>query len=124
MHESNPNHPVPISKEEKLTKGDTENPADMKLVQQYVMIRGRLQPALKYVAQIPMFNRYKVNNSAKGEDYQEIVTYPTITGDLAMKNKHVGVNYDDRDIPEKALPNEKIVESDKRVDLEKVVKKL
>ena len=56
-------NPVPISKEEKLTKGDSG--ADMKLVQQYVMIRGRLQPALKYVAQIPMFNRYKVNNSKK-----------------------------------------------------------
>ena len=112
--------PVPISKEEKLTKGD--NGADMKLVQQYVMIRGRLQPALKYVAQIPMFNRYKVKNSAK-EDFQEIMTYPTITGDLKMKNKHVGVNFDDRDIPQKALPNE-MIESDKREDLEGVVKKL
>ena len=56
-------NPVPISKEEKLTTSETDG--DMKLVQQYVMIRGRLQPALKYVAQIPMFNRYKVKNSTK-----------------------------------------------------------
>jgi len=27
-----------------------------------------------------------------------------VTGDLKMKNKHVGVNYDDRHIPEKDLP--------------------
>ena len=32
------------------------------------------------------------------------MTYPTVTGDLKMKNKHVGVNYDDRHIPEKDLP--------------------
>jgi len=63
------------------------------------MIHGRLQPALKYVAPIPMFNRYQVRNPGKGEEYQEIVTYPTVSGDLKMKNKHVGVNFDDRDIP-------------------------
>ena len=40
-----------------------------------------------------------------------------------MKNKHVGVNFDDRDIPEKALPNEKI-EGPKRGNLEGVVKTL
>ena len=70
----------------------------MKLVQQYVMLNGRLQPALKYIHQIPMFNRYKVDN-AKANQYQEIVTYPTVGGDLNLKNKHVGVNFDDRDIP-------------------------
>ena len=39
----------------------------MNLVQQYVMIRGRLQPALKYIAPNPMFNRYKVRNPGKEE---------------------------------------------------------
>ena len=43
-----------------------------------------------------------------------------------MKNKHVGVNFDDRDIPEKALPNEKIIEGPtaKNGNLESVVKTL
>lgn len=82
----------------------------MKLVQQYVMIRGRLQPALKYIAQNPMFNRYllKETPSAGKTDYKEIVTYPTVSGDLKMKNKHVGVNFDDRDIPVKNLPKETV----------------
>ena len=50
-----------------------------------------------------MFNRYKIDNAGI-EDYQEIVTYPTLRGDLKMKNKHVGVNFDDRHIPAKKLP--------------------
>lgn len=87
------------------------------------MIQGRLQPALKYVAPIPMFNRYQVRNPGKGEEYQEIVTYPTVSGDLKMKNKHVGVNFDDRDIPQKQLPGEK-VEGPKATDLEGLVKTL
>ena len=86
------------------------------------MIGGRLQPALRYIAPNPMFNRYEVNESSKKE-YEEIVTYPTITGDLKMKNKHVGVNFDDRDIPAKSLPKEKIVDAKKR-DLQGVVKTL
>lgn len=113
--------PVPISKDERLTLGDDSG--DVKLVQQYVMVRGRLQPALKYVAQIPMFNRYKVNRGTKGGDFQEIVTYPTVTGDLSMDNRHVGVNFDDRDMPAKALPREPI-EAGARADLEGVVKSL
>ena len=40
-----------------------------------------------------------------------------------MKNKHVGVNFDDRDIPQKALPREN-VEGPKTRDLEGVVKNL
>ena len=96
--------PLPISgRGEKITAPEAKG--DMKLVQQYVMVNGRLQPALKYIAPIPMFNRYKVKN-AKKEQFHEIMTYPTVSGDLAMKNKHVGVNFDDRDIPQKALPNE------------------
>ena len=71
------------------------------------MIKGRLQPALKYIYQNPMFNRYNVKKPGK-DVYQEIVTYPTVTGDLKMKNKHVGVNYDDRDFPYKDLPKEEI----------------
>ena len=51
--------PIPISKNEGLSSPQKkDDPNDMKLVQQYVMIRGRLQPALKYIAQNPMFNRY------------------------------------------------------------------
>lgn len=34
-------------------------------MQQYIMVRGKLQPALKYIAPNPMFNRYKVDNGAK-----------------------------------------------------------
>ena len=51
------------------------------------------------------------------------MTYPTITGDLNMKNMHVGVNFDDRDIPEKDLPKERL-EGAKTKDLEGIVKKL
>ena len=40
-----------------------------------------------------------------------------------MKNKHVGVNFDDRDIPQKQLPGEK-VEGLKATDLEGLVKTL
>lgn len=87
------------------------------------MIQGRLQPALKYIAQNPMFNRYKVKNP-DNQSYQEIVTYPTVAGDLKMKNKHVGVNFDDRDIPAKELPGEDVVEHKKMGDLQGVVKKL
>lgn len=50
-----------------------------------------------------MYNRYAVKKAAKSE-YQEIVTVPTVSGDLSMKNRHHGVNFDDRDIPRKALP--------------------
>lgn len=58
-----------------------------------------------------MYNRYAVNKEDKKEEtneYQEIVTMPTISGDLNMKNLHVGVNFDDRDIPKKYLPKEKL----------------
>ena len=79
------------------------------------MIGGRLQPALRYIAPNPMFNRYEVNESKKKDKkYEEIVTYPTVTGDLKMRNKHVGVNFDDRDIPAKSLPKEKIVDGKQR----------
>ena len=48
------------------------------------------------------------------------MTYPTVSGDLKMKNKHVGVNFDDRDIPAKSLPKEKI-EPQKQKDLQSLV---
>ena len=51
-----------------------------------------------------------MKNGGVKEEYKEIVTYPTISGDLKMKNKHVGVNFDDRDIPAKSLPKENIEE--------------
>ena len=50
-------NPIPISKQEQLTK---EEGGDVKLVQQYIMVRGKLQPALKYIAPNPMYNRYAV----------------------------------------------------------------
>lgn len=42
--------------------------SNMQLVQQYVMVRGRLQPALKYKVAQPMYNRYKFEQ-AGGEDF-------------------------------------------------------
>ena len=51
------------------------------------------------------------------------MTYPTVSGDLKMKNKHVGVNFDDRDIPQKSLPSEK-VEPIQSQNLEGIVKTL
>lgn len=38
--------PLLVQKDEKIAQN---NSANMKLVQQYVMINGRLQPALKYI---------------------------------------------------------------------------
>lgn len=67
-----------------------------------------------------MFNRYKVEAAARDE-YQEIVTYPTIRGNLKMKNKHVGVNYDDRHIPEKNLPDQKVQPNTEGKNLENIV---
>ena len=32
----------------------------MELVQQYTLVRGKLQPALKYIAPQPLFNKYVV----------------------------------------------------------------
>ena len=40
-----------------------------------------------------------------------------------MKNKHVGVNFDDRDIPVKSLPGE-LIEKVKNTNLQGVVKTL
>lgn len=63
-----------------------------------------------------MFNRYQVKNPGKSEEYKEIVTYPTVIGDIKMKNKHVGVNFDDRDIPVKTLPDHTIEEGSKEAE--------
>ena len=72
-----------------------------------------------------MFNRYQVKNAGAQKGYEEIVTYPTVSGNLKMKNKHVGVNFDDRDIPAKKLPNEPIAaDGEKEKDLEGLVKTL
>ena len=74
-----------------------------------------------------MFNRYQVKNANAKQGYQEIVTFPTVSGNLKMKNRHVGVNFDDRDIPVKNLPNETITadtEGKKEKDLEGLVKSL
>ena len=113
--------PLLIRNTEKLTKEDKA--ANMQLKQQYVMINGRLQPALKYLHQIPMFNRYKIDNAGQ-EDYQEIVTYPTLRGDLKMKNRHQGVNYDDRHVPNKKLPELSVEQETKGKGLANIVKTL
>ena len=57
------------------------------------------------------------------DKYKEIVTYPTLRGDIKMKNKHVGVNFDDRDIPKKELPKEN-VEGAKKRNFENLAKSL
>ena len=86
------------------------------------MVNRRLQPALKYIAPNPMYNRYGVNKDDRTE-YKEIVTMPTISGDLKIQNRHVGVNFDDRDIPQKYLPSASI-EPKQKQDLEGIAKTL
>ena len=51
------------------------------------------------------------------------MTVPTVSGDIRMKNRHHGVNFDDRDIPNKDLPKEK-VETQQQQNLEGMVKTL
>ena len=51
--------PIPIGQKEQIMKTEVSQ-GEVKLVQQYVMVQGRLQPALRYIAPNPMFNRYKV----------------------------------------------------------------
>lgn len=63
----------------------------MQLVQQYIMVRGKLQPALKYKVAQPMYNRYKFEEKS-GESQQEMLTLPSITGDLTMKNSYMGID--------------------------------
>lgn len=41
-----------------------------------------MQPALKYLAPQPFFNRYRCANS------QEVITYPTAVGDLTLNRRH------------------------------------
>ena len=48
----------------------------MQLVQQYIMVRGKLQPALKYKVAQPMYNRYKFEEKS-GESQQEMLTLPS-----------------------------------------------
>ena len=48
------------------------------------------------------------------------MTYPTVSGDLKMPNRHQGVNFDDRDIPAKQLPKEE-VEPAKKIDVQNVL---
>ena len=38
-----------------------------------------------------MYNRYKFEQKG-GEDYQEMITLPSITGDLTMKNSYMGID--------------------------------
>ena len=52
------------------------------------------------------------------------MTYPTLRGDLKMRNKHVGVNFDDRHLPEKKLPDLNIQQQTQGTALEQIVKNL
>ena len=52
------------------------------------------------------------------------MTYPTVSGDLKLKNKHVGVNFDDRDIPQKNLPDEEVDAPKNKAGLASVAKTL
>ena len=61
----------------------------MHLVQQYVMLSGKLQPALKYQHANPMYNRYKLEN-AQSRKVKEMITLPTLAGDIAFQNDYVG----------------------------------
>ena len=55
----------------------------MELVQQYVLVRGKLQPALKYKAPQHYYNRYKiVGDEQKGT--AEVITYPAVNGDVKV----------------------------------------
>jgi hypothetical protein len=60
----------------------------MELVQQYAMVRGKLQPALKYVAPNPYYNRYQVKEANNGYNSQEVITYPSTLGDIRVNQKH------------------------------------
>lgn len=35
---------------------------NMKLVKQYVIVRGKMQPALKYVVPQPLINKYEISH--------------------------------------------------------------
>lgn len=63
----------------------------MHLVQQYVMLNGRLQPALKYKYANPMYNRYKLEN-AQSRKVKEMITLPSLVGDIQFKNDYVGLD--------------------------------
>lgn len=70
------------------------------------MVRGRLQPALKYKVAQPMYNRYKFEQ--KGENaYQEMITLPSITGDLTMKNSYMGIDGREEERPKIKIKNGK-----------------
>ena len=53
----------------------------MHLVQQYVMLNGKLQPALKYKYANPMYNRYQLENE-QSKKVKEMITLPTLAGDI------------------------------------------
>ena len=55
--------------------------SNMHLVQQYVMLNGKLQPALKYKYANPMYNRYQLENE-QSKKVKEMITLPTLAGDI------------------------------------------
>lgn len=61
----------------------------MELVQQYVLVRGKLQPAIKYLAPQPYYNKYLVKDRSRArESDQEVITYPSVNGDLTINERH------------------------------------
>ena len=56
------------------SKRREEDKPKMELVQQYAMVRGKLQPALKYVAPQPYINKYKIADTSRND---EVLTYPS-----------------------------------------------
>ena len=47
------------------------------------MVRGKLQPALKYKAPQQYYNRYKIVGE-KDKDFSEVITYPAVNGDVKV----------------------------------------
>jgi hypothetical protein len=61
----------------------------MQLVEQYAMVRGRLQPALRYIAHQPVINRYKLLAPSQSEPVlpqAEVLTIPATYGDIHIND--------------------------------------
>jgi len=55
------------------------------------MVKGKLQPALKYVAPQPYINKYKIRSSSLEDEkigVQEVLTYPSHNGDINVNRQH------------------------------------
>lgn len=52
------------------------------------MVRGKLQPALKYVAPQNYYNKYEISKNEEDKDKQAVITYPSTGGDIQVNKKH------------------------------------